>query len=131
MRLVAGGGLLLLVYACASRNTSQIDQEAVNSKVVTPSFYTLKEGRQTKRAMPLPNNSDIEINWTYSDKSKKTNDGFRGWDFDHDGRFDMLEVLDGQGAVVSWAYDFDGDGIIDKTEQAQEKSGLPVDDQAH
>ena len=79
------------------------------------------------------------VNWTYSDGSKKSKEGFRGWDMDHDGRFDMLEVVDGEGQIVSWAYDFDGDGVIDAVEnpkpvqvsvQDLRQSEVPVDETA-
>jgi hypothetical protein len=42
--------------------------------------------------------------------------GFRGWDFDGDNRFDLLEVLKPDGSVQMRAYDLDGDGVVDVTE---------------
>jgi hypothetical protein len=58
---------------------------------------------------------DIGVNWTYSN-GEKTKGSYRGWDFDRDGQFDMLEVLSQDGDQVSWAYDFDGDALIDVVE---------------
>jgi hypothetical protein len=80
-----------------------------------PAFHVLREGQRIEQSPPLPDRMDIGINWTYSN-GEKTKESFRGWDFDSDGQFDMLEVVDHAGAPVSWAYDFDGDALIDVVE---------------
>ena len=49
----------------------------------------------------------------YKNGDRKTQTGFRGWDMDGDGRFELLEVLDPDGTVQARVYDFDGDGRID------------------
>jgi len=80
-----------------------------------PAFYVLREGQRIEQRPPLPDRMDIGVNWTYSN-GDKTKESFRGWDFDRDGQFDMLEVVDQAGAPVSWSYDFDGDALIDVVE---------------
>lgn len=94
-----------------------------------PAFYILKEGDKAMSPSPLPDLTRILINWTYSDNSKTSQEGFRGWDIDHDGRFDMLEVLDASGKTLSWAYDFDGDGAVDALEssQAEQTFGISLE----
>ena len=52
-----------------------------------------------------------------SDGSTVSKEGFRGWDIDHDGKFDVLEVLAADGTTTSWVYDFNGDGKIDAMQQ--------------
>jgi hypothetical protein len=93
-----------------------------DKKVVGPAFYVLREGEKTEYQMPLPTKLQILIDWTYTDGSKLSKERFRGWDMDHDGRFDMLEVLDDEGMPVSWAYDFNGDSVIDAVEQRSRPS---------
>lgn len=80
-----------------------------------PAFYVLREGQRIDQRPPLPDRMDIGVHWTYSN-GDKTKESFRGWDFDRDGQFDMLEVVDQAGTPVSWAYDFDGDALIDIVE---------------
>ena len=106
----------------ATENASESDVISTDQqgKPVVPSFYTLKEGVKIQYAAPLPNKTEIMVNWTYSDGGKKTQEGFRGWDFDHDGRFEMLEVLDTSGKPTMWAYDFNADGVIDFVQKAEQ-----------
>jgi hypothetical protein len=105
----------------ATENASESDVISTDQqgKPVVPSFYTLKEGVKVQYAAPLPNKTEIMVNWTYSDGGKKTQEGFRGWDFDHDGRFEMLEVLDPNGKPTMWAYDFNADGVIDFVQKTE------------
>lgn len=75
--------------------------------------YTLKEGKKTKYPKPLPDRTDIEIEWYYANGASTTADGFRGWDVDGDDRYEMVEVLNADGSTQSFVYDFDGDGRVD------------------
>jgi hypothetical protein len=77
--------------------------------------YTLKLGKKTAYHPPLPTRTDIEVTWHYSNGATETLSGYRGWDFDGDDRFEMIEVLAKDGAVQSRVYDFDGAGEIDRT----------------
>ena len=106
-------GALGLTCACA---TTPKTVENVRPKTLAPALYTLKEGEKTQYLMPLPNKTKISVNWQNVDGKPNPVEGFRGWDLDHDGRFDMLEVLDEAGNTNTWAFDFDGDGIIDAVE---------------
>ena len=49
--------------------------------------YTLKEGKKTKFPKPLPDRTDIEVEWHYSNGSTTNVAGFRGWDLDSDDRY--------------------------------------------
>ncbi len=125
----------MLVSCMTSKESSQGNSELTSdkgkgsgdqaSKTVVPSFYTLKEGVKVNNEAPMPNKTEIMVNWTYSDGGKKTQEGFRGWDFDHDGRFEMLEVLDPSGKPTMWAYDFNADGVIDLVQKSTSNHDVP------
>ncbi len=101
--------LALGLVGCSTIQSPEMSE--VN--VASPAFYTLKEGAAIEHPAPLPNLTKIFVNWTYSDGGKSSQEGFRGWDIDRDGSFDMLEALDSEGKPYMWAYDFDGNGVID------------------
>ncbi|MEI6397856.1 MAG: hypothetical protein WCO71_03705 [Pseudomonadota bacterium] len=123
MKLISALAMLAL-FGCA---TTKAPKDSGNAKVVAPAFYTLKEGAKAVNKTPLPNKTEIMVNWTYTDGSKKTKEGFVGWDLDHDGRFDMLEVLGPDGEPQMWAYDFDGDGVIDAVDKSKMEQNLTAD----
>jgi hypothetical protein len=75
--------------------------------------YTLKEGQKIKYPKPLPDRTDIAVEWHYSNGATTTSDGFRGWDLNGDDRYEMVEVLNDDGTTRAYVYDFDGDGKVD------------------
>lgn len=75
--------------------------------------FELEEGGIENYAEPLPNKQNIHVTWHYSDGTSKRVLAYRGWDFNKDGRIDMLEVLALDGTPEAIAFDFDGDGVID------------------
>lgn len=79
----------------------------------TKTHYVLKVGDEVPFPQPLPTLTKIKVDWHYSDGSMATVDGYRGWDFNGDDRFDMVEVLAEDGGVQKRVFDFDGDGRID------------------
>ena len=121
--------LLGLVTSCVTTPEKEVSEP----KPVVPAFYTLREGAKIEHMLPLPDMRKIMVQWTYSDGGKKAQEGFRGWDIDHDGRFEMLEVLDSAGKPYMWAYDFDDDGVIDVVdknkqvaiEESEQAPGIP------
>lgn len=75
--------------------------------------YTLATGQTTVHPGLLPRETPVFVEWHYSDGDKKSRQGFTGWDFDGDGRFEMVEVLNDDATVQATVFDFDGDGQID------------------
>ncbi len=106
---------LLGLFSCITKK----NDENQSADLSAPSFYTLKEGDIIQHKAPLPNLTKIYVDWTYSDGGKASSEGFRGWDIDRDGKFDVLEALDSSGKVYIWAFDFDGDGIIDAVNRGE------------
>ena len=113
-RFMIGWGMLLglslpLVFAgCAT--TSEEEEGPLRR-----THYTIRPGDPIPHRWPLPAEHPVYIDWHYTDSSVQPTKGFRGWDFNSDGLFDMLEVLNADGEVQISAYDFDHDGIIDET----------------
>jgi hypothetical protein len=121
---LAGCLVLTLLYGCVT--PQKPEPESAEKRVAGPAFYVLREGERLDYPMPLPNRTQILVDWTYSDGAKHSKEGFRGWDVNHDGRFDMVEVLDQAGKPVAWAYDFNGDSVIDAVEHASKVSDAPI-----
>lgn len=110
---------LIAVFFClgalsCTTVTSMID----DSKGPERMYYVLRPGDTVPAPRPLPNRTDILVEWHYDDNSETSNLGFRGWDFDRDGQFDMVEVFGADGAVQTRIFDFNGDGIIDDVKSA-------------
>jgi len=102
--------ILVLIFAsgaCASGG-GDADEDGLKD-----THYTLKMGRQKRHPEPLPSETAILVERHDSKGGSRTNEGFRGWDFDGDGRFEMVEVLGEDGKVQAVVYDFDGDGTVD------------------
>lgn len=83
-------------------------------------YYVLRPGDLVPAPPPLPTRTDIFVEWHFDDTSTTLNLGFRGWDFDRNGLFEMVEVFDTQGEIQTRIFDFDGDGVIDETRPARE-----------
>ncbi len=102
---VCGGTSIL--HCCV---TPKVETQEVEEK---PAYYTLRVSKVIEHPLPLPNEYLIFVDWKMNTGTVVSKKGFRGWDIDHDGVFDALEILDNQGRTAAWAYDFDGDGRID------------------
>lgn len=79
--------------------------------------YTLRLSPTIENPKPLPNQTNIYVDWRYESGQQKSVLGFRGWDFDKDSRFEMVEVLDADGKTQAVLSDFDGDGVLDARTQ--------------
>lgn len=108
------GILLLLAVGCATPDPSDTDPGAERT------HYTLKEGKKTTHVSPLPDQTDIMVDWHYSNGAVKTNEGFRGWDMDKDDRYELVEVLNDDGTTQAYVFDFDGDGRVDLVKDVKE-----------
>lgn len=78
--------------------------------------YTLRTGEPLPHAEPQSTATPVFIDWYYDNGTMVSSEGFKGWDFDGDGRFDMLQVFAEDGKIQALAFDFDGDGRIDATQ---------------
>ena len=108
---------LYLILSLLSAGCATVPEPVVEKGPAEPAFYTLRSKDPVPHTAPLPNQISIMVDWKMTDGSVVTKEGFRGWDMDHDGKFDALEVLAPDASTIAWAYDFDGDGKIDAIEK--------------
>lgn len=106
-RIVMGAALALL-GGCASTDKADSDEPGAEK-----THYVLKLGDTIPHPKPLPARTDVMVEWHYSNGATSLSPGFRGWDFDGDTRFEMVEVLSDEGQRQAMVFDFDGDGRID------------------
>ena len=86
---------------------------------VTKTHYLLTTGDSEVHQGLLPNETPVFVEWHYSNGDRKKQKGFTGWDFDGDGRFEMVDVLAEDHGVDTTIFDFDGDGKIDQKTKTQ------------
>ncbi len=116
-RFMALGAALvaLLAAGCAGTPT------AGDAELGGETHYTLKRGDRKVHPKPLPTETPILVDHFQGDGSKVTSAGFRGWDFNGDGRFEMVDVLNEDGSVQARLFDFDEDGRADLVRHPGEK----------
>jgi hypothetical protein len=100
----------LLLAACSTTSKDD-DQDGL-----TRTHYLLEVGEKIPHPAPLPTETKIVVQWHLKNGETRRVEGFKGWDFNRDGRFEMVDVLNEDGTLQSRAFDFDGDGTIDGTE---------------
>lgn len=103
-------GLLAIGYLVVGCSTTETATDAAAVKT----HYTLTTGATEIHPGMLPRETPVFVEWHYSNGNKTKNRGFTGWDFDGDGRFEMVDVHGDDAAVQTSVFDFDGDGTIDR-----------------
>ncbi len=78
-----------------------------------PTHYTISVGPTQGYQDPLPNYVPIFVDWHLAGGGLKQTLAYRGWDFDKDGRLDMVEVLNKDQTKAAFVFDFDRDGHVD------------------
>jgi len=78
----------------------------------TPAWthYTLKFGDPLPGALKMPTQVPIWVNWFNGETQVGRALAYRGWDFNGDGTFEMVECLSGTLKVESRVYAFGFDG---------------------
>jgi hypothetical protein len=93
--------------SCASLRGKDADPSDVK-----PTHYTLRLETEQKQIPPLPSYTPIMVDWHYKSGEVVSKLGFKGWDFNGDKRFDMIQAVEDSGAGET-VFDFDFDGEID------------------
>jgi ribosomal protein S10 len=75
--------------------------------------HALEVGATMTNPYPLPKETEIYLVETNPDAEVKKSLRYRGWDFDNDDHFDMIEVLSPKGVSQAYVFDFDRDGKVD------------------
>jgi hypothetical protein len=122
---VAASMLLIAVFGgCASLP----GKTTAAGEGVVPTEKRLVRGDTLKNFSPLPSVTSIAVLQSFSDGHQERHPGFVEYDFNRDGRPDMLEILSPEGQPAAYAYDFDFDGKIDgieRVEAVQKKNQSP------
>ena len=112
--LLAGAILAGCFTTAAKQPESGVATAKQAPKVIA---YDVKQGPWVAHNQPLPAEQNVFIDWYYSDGSVVRQRAYRGWDFNADGRFDMLEALDAERKTSARLFDFTGNGKIDLERQ--------------
>lgn len=75
--------------------------------------YVLRAGAAAVGHAPFPAYIPIYLDITDGEKIIDSRLRFKAWDFNHDQRFDMIEVLDRDGKTTAQLFDFNFDGVVD------------------
>jgi len=100
----------LLHTACASNEKAN---PAATQEAVVTGYFAVNDGHVVRYPDPLPNKIQYQVDWHDSGLSVPANKRYVGWDFNKDGRPDMLEVKNGDGSGQIYYFDFDNDGHVD------------------
>lgn len=112
--LVAFAGVL--ATGCVTVAEIMADEPAAEAaKVVTMTHYKLRSGMTAPNPNPYPSFTPVFIQFYYSNGAMVEKLAFKKWDFDRDGRPEMVEVMSDEGKVYSTMMDFNGDGNVDVT----------------
>ena len=87
-----------------------------------PLHYEVSSLASSQSHSVLPKGSKIYLIESIDGELMRSETPFVGWDFDSDGRFDMLEIYDRENDRKSHAFDFDGDGQIDLVKKVSNNS---------
>jgi hypothetical protein len=78
-----------------------------------PSHYTISRGTVQPNPYPLPDYTPVYLDWHLMGGGMNRTLAYQSWDFDKDGRLDMVEILRKDGSREAFVFDFDGDGHPD------------------
>ena len=115
--------LSILIYGCATT------PEEPGSKPIERTHFSLLKGDAVKASSELPVYYPVWVVWYRGEVEVSRELGFRAWDFNGDGRIDMVEALSRVETpeVTARAYDFHFEGAIDLYEEYGKKGELRVD----
>ncbi len=102
---------MLALAGCVADGEKKVQPKLIEEPEL-PS-YSYKMGAPRLEKDPLPNLQPVYITNNLPSETAEPQLGYRGWDFDKNGRIDMLEIIDLNGNQVSSVFDFNGDGKLD------------------
>ncbi len=117
LKAVFGGvciGILGVLLALGGCVTGADEPDPSGSE---PTHYTLAIGAKVPAPAPLPQQTKILVEWHFKNGATRKLEGFRGWNLNHDERFEMVEVLAEDGSVLAQVFDYDSDGRIDEIKE--------------
>ena len=79
-------------------------------------YEVFKVSDTVRFSKPLPDLTKVYREKYQGEKLISQNLAYRVWDFNKDGRYDLVEVIDPKGIIKLRAYDLDFDGVVDEVE---------------
>ena len=79
-------------------------------------YEIIKVGDPVSFSMPLPDLTKVYREKYKGEKLLSQSLAYRVWDFNKDGRYDLVEVINEKGDVKLRAFDLDFDGKVDEVE---------------
>lgn len=110
--------LLILLMQAACQSIKEEDEV----EMVT----VLQVGKSQTSFSTLPIYTPIYVEEKHENLVKASRLGFKGFDFDHNGTFEMVEVMNKAGVVVGVLYDFDFDGQVDRIDDGSSIRAEPA-----
>jgi len=103
-----------MLYGCATIDEAY-DELFGSDEPQLPqvTHFTMRQGTMIKYPAPYPVLTPVFVQFHYDNGNVVEKLAFRGWDFNHDRRFDMLEVMAVDEKVHKIMYDFNLDGSVD------------------
>ena len=111
-------GLICSILAPACSTTEKDSQKSIGSGIKVDDY--LKEYWQKERP-PWPSRVTVWEKYVEDNELIGAERAYELWDFNGDGRVDMVQKLNSFGQPVENAYDFDLDGSIDATAQVKRR----------
>lgn len=103
--LVSGFAICSLVCGCQTTKKASEEAEKIQ--------FVIEKGAIEPNTGAIPQYIPVYVKTMKGQEVVDKKLGYRGWDFNKDGRIDMLEILDDKGLVSTTAFDFDLDGTVD------------------
>ena len=110
---MAAFGLMGCLYSISAAWAQATTEKVSDSPEPQISSYTLRLDDPLRHLKPLPDKFPITVVIHFADGSQKDYVAANGWDFNSDGRIDMMQIRDKDGDDTAYVFDFDGDSKPD------------------
>ncbi len=107
-------GLIISILGAGCVSTEKTVEAPKEVPQVT--HFVLDPAPTIHAQAPLPDVTPFYVKVYSEQQLLERRLAYKAWDFNKDGKPDMLEYFDDHGEVIRRAYDFNGDGKVDREE---------------
>ncbi len=107
-------GLFISILAVGCASTEKTEEPS--KEAPQPTHFVLDPAPVLKGDDPLPDLTAVYVKVYAVDRLVERRLAYKAWDFNKDGKADLLEYVDAEGHVIRRAYDFNSDGKVDREE---------------